>query len=68
MTRTPGQDIGNLMPPSIITVPHEGHKADTDAWTRTKDHRYRNKQAKQRIDAGKGDKWMESLLVARHHD
>jgi hypothetical protein len=66
--RSPGQDIGNPMPPSLIAIPHEGHKADTDSWKRTKDVRYKKKMAKQRIIAGEQDKWMESLLVARHHD
>jgi hypothetical protein len=66
--RISGQDIGNPAPPAIIEVPHEGHKADADAWTRTKNIRYKKKQAKQRIIAGKGDKWMEALLVAKHHD
>ena len=35
--RLSGQDIGNPNPPSFELPKHEGHKADADAWTRTKD-------------------------------
>jgi hypothetical protein len=66
--RVSGQDIGNPIPPSIILIPHEGHKADADSWTRTKNVDYKKKMAKQRIIKGATDKWMENLLVARHHD
>jgi len=63
--RTSGQDIGNPNPPSFIAPAHEGHKADSDAWTRTKDKRYLRKRAKQSVDKGSTDKYLMNLLVSR---
>ena len=66
--RISGQDIGNPMPPTIITAPHEGHKADADSWLRTRDRRYLKKQARQRITAGSTDKSLYQILVSRRSD
>lgn len=63
-----GQSIGNPNPPSFTMPPNEGHKADADSWMRTKDIRYKKKMAKQRVIKGATDRWMLSLLEAKHHD
>ena len=65
ISRTSGQDIGNPNPPSFNLPAHEGHKADSDAWTRTKDRRYLKKRAKQAVDKGSQDKGLQNLLVSR---
>ena len=66
--RESGQDIGNPTPPSFIMPPREGHKADADAWTRTKDKRYLKKMAKQLILKGNTDKGLYAILTSRHRD
>ncbi len=63
--RVSGQDIGNPNPPSWIEVPHEGHKSDTDSWTRTKNKNYLKKRAQQLINIGKGDKALEAIGRSR---
>lgn len=68
ISRVSGQDIGNLMPPSIIAIPFAGHKADADSWVRTKNINYKKKVAKQRLSKGATDKWMQLLMVAHHED
>lgn len=47
--RTPGQDLGN--PHQVFLVPetpHIGHRADADAWTRSKNKVYKRKIAAQK--------------------
>lgn len=63
--RVAGQDIGNLNPPATIAIPHEGHKADADAWTRTKDKNYLKKMARQRINNGSEDKALYAIIAPR---
>lgn len=63
--RISGQDIGNPNPPSKIEVPHEGHKADADAWTRTKDKNYLKKMARQKINNGIEDKALYAIIAPR---
>ena len=64
--RYAGQDIGNPNPPSLMEVPHEGHKADADAWTRTKNKNYLKKRAWQLIKKGQGNKSLEAIVANRH--
>lgn len=66
--RISGQDIGNPNAPSVISIPHEGHRADAEAWTRTKNHRYLKKMARQRINKGSEDKGLYAIIQPRHHD
>lgn len=52
--RKPGQDFGN--PHQIFLVPenpHVGHRADADAWSRSKKLTYKRKIAAQRKAKGK---------------
>lgn len=63
--RVAGQDIGNMNPPSWMEVPHEGHKADAESWTRTKNKNYLKKRAQQLTNIGKGDKSTEAILRTR---
>jgi hypothetical protein len=65
--RVSGQDIGNPNPPSWMEIPHEGHKADAESWTRTKNKRYLKKRAQQLINIGKGDKALEAIVATRRH-
>ncbi len=63
--RVSGQDLGNPNPPSLAEVPHEGHKADTEAWTRTKNKRYLKKRAQQLINKGSTDKALIHIVSSR---
>lgn len=63
--RLPGQELGNPNPPSLMEVPHEGHKADSEAWTRTKNKRYLKKRAQQLINKGSDDKALKALVSSR---
>lgn len=65
IVRQSGQDIGNPNPPAFIAIPHEGHKADSDAWTRTKDKRYLKKRARQLINNGSTDKSLYAIIASR---
>lgn len=63
--RKSGQDIGNPNPPSLIEVPHEGHKSDSDSWRRTKDRDYLKKRARQLINNGADDKDLFRIIAPR---
>lgn len=65
VARLSGQDIGNPNPPSLIEVPHEGHKADVDSWKRTKNKRYLKKRAQQLITLGSDDKSLKAMIRSR---
>lgn len=66
LPRLSGQDIGNPNPPSLIAAPHEGHKADADAWTRTKNKNYKKKRARQLINNGSTDKALYAIIAPSH--
>jgi hypothetical protein len=63
--RYSGQDIGNPNPPSLIEVPHEGHKADSESWMRTSNKQYFKKRAKQMVDKGSTDRKFLDVLTSR---
>lgn len=63
--RKSGQDIGNPNPPSLIESPHEGHKADADAWLRTKNLAYKKKIAKQHLLKDSTDKSLLAIVRSR---
>ena len=65
MERIAGQDIGNLNPPSLIEEPHEGHKADSESWRRTKNRNYLKKRARQLINKGSTDKGLLAIVTSR---
>ena len=53
-TRTFGQDIFNAGQAFVLPeTPRVGHKADTDAWARSSNKRYKRKIAAQRKAKGK---------------
>ena len=57
--------IGNPNPPSLIEVPHEGHKADSESWKRTKNKKYLKKRAQQLLNTGSDDKSLLNIVRAR---
>lgn len=60
-----GQELGNPNPPSLIGEPHQGHKADADSWTRTKNKRYLKKRARQLILQGSTDRGLFAIIATR---
>ncbi len=60
--RISGQDLGNPNPPSITEVPHEGHKADSDSWRRTRNKDYLKKRSRQLITKGSTDKALLDIV------
>lgn len=67
VARFSGQDIQNPNPPSLIEVPHEGHKADAESWKRTKNKNYLKKRATQLLNIGSDDKSLKSILLSRRY-
>lgn len=66
--RFSGQDLGNPNPPSLMEIPHEGHKSDTESWTRTKNKKYLKKRVRQLITGGSTDRGLFEIIRSRRQN